>query len=293
MNRTAFPNASKIFAAALLLAGGLSCNTTAPIPASQPAGPPVSIAPSQSAVHEANLSATNTKSLTALRWVAIGLQRQYLINEGEAHRGKQFNQLVLALLSLQKEEPPLSEREMLELLGKPDYIKFAPNGAGYAYLFADPEPKDHVALITVTADGTVDVIGFNLASAVDLRTARIYPFWPDGKFPMEAARKANARVGAYLGIDPVQAIEAGERIGYGLAQIAPDSPASGAGLRVGDIIIAIDGTSVAHDSDDDFRQRLSQFAPGQVISLTVRRESSSSGVETQVVKVTLGWRYQP
>jgi hypothetical protein len=116
----------------------------------------------------------------------MGLQDKYINEEGTAHRGKKFASLVEALVVVQTDEPPLSERELLELLGPPDFANFTSRGTGYVYLFADKGPKDHGALIEVNQKGVVDHIGFNVASALDLREFKNYRAWPEGKFPAEA-----------------------------------------------------------------------------------------------------------
>jgi hypothetical protein len=125
----------------------------------------------------------------------MGLQDKYTTEEGTACRGRKFGSLVEALVVVQTDEPPLTERELLELLGPPDFANFTRHGTGYVYLFADKAPKDHAALIGVDEKGIVDHIGFNIASAVDLRQFKSYKPWPEGKFPTEAMRNSPTREG--------------------------------------------------------------------------------------------------
>jgi putative serine protease PepD len=65
--------------------------------------------------------------------------------------------------------------------------------------------------------------------------------------------------------------------------VEPNSPASRAGLRPGDTITAINGKPVS--STATFIATVSNYAPGQVIILTVKRDGT-----TRQVKVTLGTR---
>lgn len=56
-------------------------------------------------------------------------------------------------------------------------------------------------------------------------------------------------------------------------QINPDSSAARHGLQIGDIITHVDGFSIA--SQEDFRQALENYAVGDIVILTVYRNSSS------------------
>ena len=63
--------------------------------------------------------------------------------------------------------------------------------------------------------------------------------------------------------------------------LKPDAPAAKAGLRDGDVILAVNGQSV--ESANDLRLRISQTAPGTSVKLQVSREG-----KIQDVNVTLG-----
>ena len=69
-----------------------------------------------------------------------------------------------------------------------------------------------------------------------------------------------------------------------VTEVVEDGPAADAGLRVDDIIIAIDG--IALDADHDLSETIRGYDPGEEIVLTVVR----SGEDTEVfeLEVTLG-----
>ena len=69
--------------------------------------------------------------------------------------------------------------------------------------------------------------------------------------------------------------------GVAVAQVEPDSPAKKAGLKVGDVITAINGTAV--DDVNTFRLQVAGFAPNTTIHLKVARSG-----QTLDLPVTLG-----
>jgi len=90
---------------------------------------------------------------------------------------------------------------------------------------------------------------------------------------------------AYVGVclQPSQA--RGAQIATGPSQactapIAPGSPAAVAGLRPGDVIVAINGAPVG--STNAFINSIDRFTPGQTVTMTIRR-----GGHTARIKVTL------
>jgi S1-C subfamily serine protease len=71
--------------------------------------------------------------------------------------------------------------------------------------------------------------------------------------------------------------------GNTLPAIAPGSPAEQAGLKAGDIVVAIQGTTV--DSEHPLDALLTSYAPGQAVKLTILRDGQQMDVT-----VTLGTR---
>jgi len=72
-----------------------------------------------------------------------------------------------------------------------------------------------------------------------------------------------------------------------LQEVNPGEPADQAGLRDGDIVIAMDGTKL--DGNQDFLQRIAIVPPGDTITLDVMR-AAESGLEEVSATITLGER---
>jgi S1-C subfamily serine protease len=89
----------------------------------------------------------------------------------------------------------------------------------------------------------------------------------------------------YTSLTPAIAAQLGiaQQTGMIIADVAPGSPASQAGLRRYDVITTIDGHPLQGDSD--LAQIVDQHKPGDTLALTVVRNS-----QTMTVKVTLGTR---
>ena len=83
---------------------------------------------------------------------------------------------------------------------------------------------------------------------------------------------------AYLGI-AIDATATSARV----AEVKPSTPAAKAGLKTGDVIIAVDGTSIG--SGDDLTRAIDVHKPGETVTLTYRRGGSEHSVD-----VTLGTR---
>ena len=82
----------------------------------------------------------------------------------------------------------------------------------------------------------------------------------------------------YLGITGQALAE-----GHGVVEVEEEGPAADAGLEPGDVIIAIDGTTI--DADTPLQNILFTHQPGDEVTLTVQRDN-----EEITVQVTLGER---
>ena len=72
-----------------------------------------------------------------------------------------------------------------------------------------------------------------------------------------------------------------------LQEVNAGEPAEQAGLRAGDIVVAMDGTKL--DGNQDFLQRIAIVPPGDTITLDVL-QAAESGLEEVTVSITLGER---
>jgi hypothetical protein len=77
-------------------------------------------------------------------------------------------------------------------------------------------------------------------------------------------------------------VNARQNGGYQIMDVAAAGPAQGAGLRVGDVIEAVDGKPVAEEGLSDFRLRLRTAAPGSIVALTV-----NNGGQQRALTLTL------
>ena len=82
-------------------------------------------------------------------------------------------------------------------------------------------------------------------------------------------------VHAYLGVS-VNSTASTARI----ATVKPGTPAAGAGLKVGDVVTAVDGTTIA--SGDDLTRSIDSYKPGDTITLKYRRGGSEHTVSLKL-----------
>jgi putative serine protease PepD len=84
---------------------------------------------------------------------------------------------------------------------------------------------------------------------------------------------------SYLGVH----LTPGGASGASVYSVASGSPAAAAGIKQGDVITAINGSSVT--TTDNFIASIDGYSPGTTVTLTVKR-----GGQTSDIKVTLGTR---
>ena len=77
-------------------------------------------------------------------------------------------------------------------------------------------------------------------------------------------------------------------VGALVREVAADGPASQAGLKSGDVIIAVNGKSI--DDKNDLRSRVAEFKSGDEITLTVVKGTANGPTDQRDVKVKLGER---
>ncbi|WP_052341039.1 trypsin-like peptidase domain-containing protein [Salinarimonas rosea] len=100
-------------------------------------------------------------------------------------------------------------------------------------------------------------------------------------------RAEGAVTRGFLGVQ-VQAVtpEIAEAIGLGrvrgalIAQPQPNTPAADAGLRSGDVILAVDGEAV--DDHRDLTRRIAAIAPGTRVEITIFRKGREAGLDVRI-----------
>jgi S1-C subfamily serine protease len=148
------------------------------------------------------------------------------------------------------------------------------------------------------ADDTGAVVGINTAVATDSSGIGFAIPIDIARPIMEQAVKGEALSRPWIGVrfvpidfqlqqDQKLPVSAGALVTSGTGgtdpSVVPNSPAAKAGLKDGDIIVALNGIKV--DTDHPLDALLVQFAPGQTISLQVLRNGT-----TLTLSLTLGTR---
>ena len=101
----------------------------------------------------------------------------------------------------------------------------------------------------------------------------------------------------YMGILPqeltpelAKAFNVPNEHGVAIAQVEPNSPAEHAGLKVGDVITAVNGNTI--QDVNAFRLQVAGFAPGTTIHLKVDRNGQNTGCPGHSGRVQPGSRSQ-
>jgi len=69
-----------------------------------------------------------------------------------------------------------------------------------------------------------------------------------------------------------------------VAEVTPDSPASRAGVRQGDVILKVNGQPI--NDSNDLRNRISSMAPGSRVDLAIQRDNQSETLTTTLSEVS-------
>ena len=109
----------------------------------------------------------------------------------------------------------------------------------------------------------------------------------------ETKTKLGSEEQGYLGISGVSVTNQVSSaynmpMGVYVAQITDDGGAAASDLKVGDIITAINGSTITGMSD--LQSQLSYYAAGTEVTLTVKRANGENGYDEAEVKITLGHR---
>lgn len=112
-------------------------------------------------------------------------------------------------------------------------------------------------------------IGLGLAVPINATTQRIVgALMRDGR-----VRRAHLGLaGALAPLPPPLAQRTGRRSGLRIAEVVPDGPAAAAGLHAGDVVVAVDGQSVAGSSD--LQRLMTENAIGRRLEVTVWRNGA-------------------
>jgi len=112
-------------------------------------------------------------------------------------------------------------------------------------------------------------IGLGLAVPINATTQRIVgALMRDGR----VRRAYLGLAGALAPLPPELAQRTGRRNGLRIAEVVPDGPAARAGLHAGDVVVAVDGRSVAGSSD--LQRLMTEEVIGRRLEVTVWRNGA-------------------
>jgi C-terminal processing protease CtpA/Prc len=161
-----------------------------------------------------------------------------------------------------------------------DQTAFYSAGVPVLYFSTDMHDDYHTPRDTadkINGQGMADIAGLAV-SIVERLGGNARPTYVKLPAPAAPGVPGNKKDGAFLG---VAADLAGEADGVRLAQVLPDTAAARAGLRSGDMIIRVDGETVA--GFGQLRSLILQKRPGDVVRLLYVRDG-----EDHVVSAELG-----
>ena len=133
-----------------------------------------------------------------------------------------------------------------------------------------------IAGLGSSAGGQSGSIGLGFAIPVDSAAAVAEQLIQDGT-------AEHARLGVYLEDATAEVGDgrwAGRRLGAGLAEIAPGSAAADAGLRAGDVVVAVEGRPTT--SAISLTARVRALQPGETVQVVVERDGRAVEVPVTV-----------
>jgi hypothetical protein len=253
------------------------CSTSPPRPQHSIAPPTSGFAATTQQTTSVAAMLVSSRRPEGMRLKLLDFQRDYLENEGAGKKGPKFARLMGTLRVLcdhtLKEDAPVSELEILELLGPPDYGISEQRGAAFTYICGDRAYD-----IDIGPDGLVKDVGSRPLSDANLRdTPRWLPYSPPSAVPSGTS---------YLGIEvAVDDDHAGVRDGLLVVGIVPGSPASKSILKSGDVILAIDGVPMRANDAPLFRQKTARMRPGDIAAIRFITREVDGAASTRDVKV--------
>ena len=133
-----------------------------------------------------------------------------------------------------------------------------------------------IAGLGSSAGGQSGSIGLGFAIPVDSAAAVARQLIEDGT-------AEHARLGVYLQDATAEVDDgewAGRRLGAGLVEIAPGSAAEDAGLRAGDVVVAVEGLPTV--SATSLTARVRALQPGDTVSVVVERDGRAVEIQVSV-----------
>lgn len=97
--------------------------------------------------------------------------------------------------------------------------------------------------------------------------------------PLAAAETSGGEQG-YFGLTPKISPD-----GVLVSDVTPESPAEAAGLRQGDVLLLLDGESIATDSQRALIESFTRYEVGETVEVTFRRAESIRSVQVTLVPV--------
>lgn len=94
-----------------------------------------------------------------------------------------------------------------------------------------------------------------------------------------------------LSIELARALGARDEAGVLVADVHPESPGASAGLRSGDIVVALDGTPLATRAQ--LERAVGARRPGRVVTLSVRRAARELAIPVRLGEEPDAWRVPP